>query len=286
MSPLLIAVIAALAGGVITYLLNLSSQSRANFATRTNAIAAVESEFAAAKQRIEAVGEAGGLWPPRYSLLGDAWGTFGWQLPSLLGKGEVDKIKVTRSLMEAVDGWVRRLQESGAKEVPGDLVKEIEDLDRRLESALKILAGALGDAKSELKRTRIATGLAVVTIAVAVVAGAVLPGVSGGPAVTNSSIAKRLQAEMSSSNSAVCDESEVFDGAFRCVVAYGGCGHQLEASTDKPACSGLKGKVLNVMADENCYEAAIIKVIKNGARATQPPGEPSREELHAGCIDK
>jgi hypothetical protein len=293
MSALWIAVISAFAGGMATYLLGLSAQSQASFRNQATAIGAVREEFEAAQRLIVSAKKAKGLWLPPSSLPGDAWQAHGWQLGSFLDDEDLAKIRTARELMVSIDRSVKRLQAKAKKAdqqavVPEEIVTRIERLEARLKEALAILDRTRGDAKSELRRTRRVSRSAVVVILVAVAITAALPTarqVFDGPAVTDSSIAKQLQAELPRSNRAICDESTVFDGAFRCAVDFGGCKGQLEAATGQPSCPVPKQSLWNVFADEECFEAHEIALIEAGAPASQPPGEPKREDLRAGCID-
>lgn len=293
MSEFGIAVIAAFAGGLSTFLLGLSAQSRADFAFRAIAIGAVRDEFAAARRTIASARVAKGLWLPSRSLPGDAWETHGHQLSSFLSDGDLEKVKTVRSLLCSVDASVKRIQKAAGEDareqaVPADQVTRIERLDTRLEEAIEILDGVRGDAKSELRRTRRVSGAAVLAIIGAVAISALLPVARGAldqPAVTESSAARQLQAELPGSNQAICDESTVFEGAFRCAVDFGGCHSQLEASTGGPSCPVPKQSVWNMLADEDCYEATEIALIEDGAPAPDVSGKPEREEFRANCID-
>lgn len=295
MSEIGIAVVGAFAGGLSTYLLNLSAQSKANLGFRSIAIAAVKSEFVAARRLITiAEGKAGGLWAANRNLSGAAWEAHGWQLAGFLDDASLSEMEKVRGLLENVDGSVKRIQDTAGgkakrEDVPQHLSTRIKKLGGHLDAAISTLDKASGNAQSELRRTQlisIAAVAAIVVVAAVAIALPTLRGIWDSPAVTSGSIAKRLQAESPHSNMAVCDESEVFKGAFRCAIDFGGCDQQLEASTAGLSCPVPRQKILKVLADEDCFEATEFEFIEAGATASNPPGAPKKEEFHAGCIEE
>lgn len=284
--------ISAFAGGLATHVLGLSAQSKASFEVRKIAILAVRDEMAAARALISSMEKAGGLWPAPLSLTaGSAWETYGPQLPGFLSSKELAEVKRARAAMESVDRSVDGLLEEAKgkqRDVPDTLARRIEGLGGQLDDALAILDGAREDAAAETQRTRRISYASVAAIGLIALIGALLPtarGIVNEPTLTDSSLATRLQAESPHSKLAICDESTLFEGSFRCAVDFPGCNGQVEASVDEPACARSEQKVYKVFTDRECFEAILMEQSKDGVPASRPPGEPPSEDVHAGCIE-
>ncbi len=286
-------IVSVLLGSLATYLLGRLNRDSAKHATRTSAMEAVRAEFAAAQRLIVASKKAKGLWSPAHTLCGDAWGAHGGQLLGFLETAKGRQLQRTSELMANADTRVARVQlkareDDPEKVVPEKLQKALNALEQHLRESLTILEEALEGAQSELRRARTVNRVGKVAIVLAVIVGIAflaMPAISGGPAVTSSSVADHLQAELPSSDLSICDESKVLEGTYRCAVEFSGCGGQLEASTAEPSCPAPREKGFKVLTDEECFEAILTELTEAGATASDPPGEPDREEIHSGCID-
>jgi hypothetical protein len=287
------AIVSVLIGSLAASLLGRLNRDSAKHATRTSALEAVRGEFATAQRLIAAAKKASGLWPPTRTLCGDAWGTHGLQLLGFLGTAEGRQLQKTRELLDGADKRVARVQLKAREGDPMQVVPEklheaIDALEGHLRESLKILDEALEDAQSELRRARAINLGGKVAIALAVIAGIAflaMPAISGGPAVTSSSVADSLEAELPGSDLTICDKSTVLEGVYRCAVEFSGCDGQFEASTAEPSCPAPREKGFKVITDEECFEAILTELTEGGATASDPLGEPEREEVHAGCIE-
>jgi hypothetical protein len=291
MSPALIAILAALIGGLASYLFTYLSSIRDEFAIRTGAMLRVSEELAFAREKIKLAMDSQTPWPARYRLRSDAWDVHGAELASRLSEATWVKLQRTIWLLDAADIWACEIREAGQKaaDAKGEFPATLKTLDGRLESDLQALDDSLAGARAKFTRGKAFGRLATGIIAIAAVAGLVAVAsstFSSAHSVSTGSLTRQLETQFPRSSGTICDKSTVLSDSYRCTVGFDTCAGQLEASVKTPpACSNSREDVLKVNANGRCFTARLVERLINGQPTTQPPGTFKRTLVRWGCIN-
>ncbi len=274
MSDALYALVAALAGALLTFFTSYFGRLRGEYAARVGSMEVIKSDLQSARDLIDTALDRQEVWQAQYRLSPVGWESHRADLVSRLKPATWKALRHAVVQLQIGDAWA---EERRSKGWTTPFETNLKKRRVEVESSINELDRAMARAQL-LHRSGLTAGCAGL---IAMVVGLVLI-FSTGQALTGESLAEDIRAQIPGAGRTICDENAEVEGGFLCTVDVSACGGRIEASTDGPSCPAQRG-LYEATSEDDCFAATLSRTASNGNTNLKPTAWWRRFIVLSGC---